>query len=541
MSRLWILPATLAFLALLSVPSTAEARPAKDVSEQIAADALWLRYFEPGKRPFSTPGPFKSLRPKAGTEALTALSRQCQGQLQSCAYGHKVFAGTRPEPKVVQWLFDTLAIAKWADSSPSGSNRYGESWASKIGTDRHSLPRAAGAMAWFKQPKGAAAIANTLTTSKRMTDLFRKECQAPKVFRALWWYGSDGKAQLPTILKALTFHIKGHTGASESGCKRSHVSTFLPYLDTWTLSPAQITQVETFCTGTVLQESVGSTHPKLACLRYMGAIASKNSAVRDFVQNLSTSNDTALQLEAFRAAGRMGLASAKPALKKALSRNYAMQQRNVKKGKRYKKVKVHTWNTGFNAIPAAVALLGMGDKDALNAIKYWLGIDVNGSSLSLASSGHEFLFKEAAFAHPKALKKLRPLLNKWFALVYKGAQKSTSLESPLLKAAIGLSHIGDKNALKVLAQTLKGGDRNKIKHILEAWGGNHKLVVKPGRSTVGLGRFPVGARGYSVSDAKALLGLIQKQFKMWDKSLKSLGITVALGIQAGILATEKKL
>jgi hypothetical protein len=89
---------------------------------------------------------------------------------------------------------------------------------------------------------------------------------------------------------------------------------------------------------------------------------------------------------------------------------------------------------------------------------------------------------------------------------------------------------------------LKGADDNRTKELLWAWGGEPHKLLEGGRSTVGLGRFPIGKGGHAAADGEAIIEIVKKRLKFWNAGeMKQDGIEMAIAIQAGIEAAKNGL
>jgi len=527
-----------AFATVTLCATVAYAKFGSDIVAKIDKDPLWLKYYDMSpdavsKRPSAHPDTHRVSGMKKGYyNWVYAITSKCNIDLHQCQYGWDLFLGKGTDP-LKNWVRDVMEFAKWGDANTGGGDRYGKRFVSKISHDIHSIPRSAIGMAMYKQPGAADAIAKTLAKPVLIDDLYRK-CTAGYGARGLWLQGADGKKHVDTLLAALKHNT--------NGCSRPQLSWMLPNLDTWTLSPEQLKGMEAFCSEKVWQENVGNVRPKLACLRYMGAIGTKNSDVHEFIRNYAEGNENSLRAEGIRTAGRLGLKSTKKFLKARLAKNYREKSKKVKKGKKYVQKKTDTWSTNFDAVSSAVALMGMGDKNAPKAIAYWLSYRTVGKSKRMAfmwNQGFKEVARDLAFAGPKAKKKVIAMASKAFKQGVKYADDTPDLHRDLFAIAIGLSHVGDKAALKYLMEILGASDKNLIKELLHAWGGEPQKMLELGRSTVGLGRFPVGKGGYSAKDAQKVIDTIKKRMKFWASGeLKQDGIACALSIQAGIAAEK---
>ncbi len=525
-------------VALALFGTVAYAKPGADVVKQITKDPLWLKYYDMSadavsKRPSAQPETAKSTGMKqAYYKNIYAITSKCSIDLHQCPFGWDLFLGKGTQP-LKEWVYEVMEFAMWGDANTGRDDRYGKRYLSKISHDIHSIPRSAIALAMFEAPQAADAIAKTMAKPVLIDDLYRK-CTAAYGARGLWLQGAAGKKHLDTFLAALKHNTQG--------CKRPQVSWMLPHLDTWTLPAEQVKGMESFCTEQIWQENVGDTRPKTACLRYMGNINSTNSDVHEFVKSFAEGKNNTLRAEGIRTVGKLGIKSTEKFLQGRLAKAYREQTRKVKEGKKYVKKKTDTWNNNFDAVSSAVALMGMGDKNAPRAIDYWLSYRPKGKTGKMAfmwNQGFKEVARELAFAHPQAKQKLVGLTSKAFKAGLKHAENNDQLHRDLFAIAIGLSHVGDKDALKYLMGVLGGSDKNLVRDLLHAWGGEPSKMVELGRSTVGLGRFPVGKDGYSAKEAQKVIDTIKKRLKFWSGGeLKQDGIACALSIKANIAAAK---
>lgn len=522
---------------LITGPAFADARKdaVKAQIAEVSSDVLWLKYYEKvhSNRPNSSTENFKNGGMKEAYRGwVYEVTSQCNVDLHQCQKGWDLFKG-KGTPEVKTWVRDVMEFAKWGGSTRGHTETSGQRFVSKISHDYDSIARSAIGLALFRfnDADAAGAIAKTLAGPQEIADLYRG-CRVPYGVRALWLQGAAGKAHAPTMLSALKLY--------EKRCDRKQLSWMLPVLDTWTLTPAQTADMETFCSEKVWQEDIGTTGPTIACLRYMGAIGSKSSDVREHVANFAQGNDNGVRVEGIRTAGRLGVKSVKAFLQARVAKAYNKTSTNVRKGKKYVKKYTDTWRTSFDATGSAVALFGMGDKTAAKAIAFWLSFrDSNGGKDFMDNKGFKEVARELAFAHPKVRKKLTSMTSKAFKAGLKHASKKPGMHRDLFGIAIGLSHVGDKAALTYLMNVLKGSDKNAIRELLQAWGGEPDQMLRLGRSTVGLGRFPVGPGLYSAADAEAVMSTIAKRLKFWrDAEMKQDGIATVLSIRAVVAAAK---
>jgi hypothetical protein len=511
---------------------------------KINKDPLWLKYYAPKERTSNMCHPDRWLWPGFKEAVLMKQKNECSWAMENCKFGWNQFMGKKVPAVIGPYLKDALAFDLWDGINPGGNSakiNWGAGYFFKVGefgsnSRRKAALKAAVSLAYFKQPGAADALAKTIAGPKEQQELWW--CSSSNAYRGLWLLG--GKAHLKTILDGLERRFVKRW-VPKGMCSREHVHTMLPLLASWKLTPVQNKRIENFCAETIFGSE--EKHAKHACLRYLGRIATKHGDARDYIANFVTSDNRWFLTSAIRAAGQAKIKELKGALIKRLARQYLPKTHSVKKGKKYVRVKTDFWQTGFRVVPTAVALIGMGDKTALKAAKFWLGTENRKGQIRLTwSQGFTELAKETAFANSAALKKLKPLLAKTLKTILKGAATNRGLERPAYVAAIYMSQIGDPTALKHLISLIKGGDRNQIIRIMAGWGGEPGRILRMGRDSPGLARFPVGKGGYSVKQAQQVITLIKKRLKFWsDTNVKTRAIEAALNIQARIDIVKNKL
>jgi len=382
--------------------------------------------------------------------------------------------------------------------------------------------------------EGAAArIAATIETEKKQGDLWQEYAQHP--YEALYYMGA--KEQLPAILKGLSF--------KERNPSRTQIKPTLLHLPTWTLSDEQVGQVADLCVElfTATKEDKKAI---AACIRYLGLVQIKHEDARDFITNYANGQgDSWLHLHGIRAAASLGLKDSKESFQDNLKKAYREKIERIRKGKKRIEKKVDTWSAHHQAVPSAVALMGMKDKKAAKAIDYWLGFEERGGREQFVhNQGFKLLAREANFADPKTKKKLHKLLTKAWKKAVKLAEDNSSLERDIFQGAIGLSQLGDQGALDYLTRYIKGkkGRESDIREILKAWGGETKAIMHGGNSNIGIGHLSVGKGAIKPKAAEALVKAIVKRMKFWsDVNMKILATNVVLDLQARIKADAEKL
>jgi hypothetical protein len=374
-------------------------------------------------------------------------------------------------------------------------------------------------------PGLADRLAPTIDSNKEIHWLWGSN--AGDVYWSLFYLGAKNK--LPAMF----------SGLSEVRLSANHVRAIYGFSYAWKLSKAQVRKLETLCTAKVF----GPGKYKVAeanCLRWLGRTTTRNKLAQRFVRKYVTSSYSVPQAEAIRAAGALRLKAAKRKLQDNLAKAYAKRTRLVKRGRRYKRVKSDTWSTNWNAVPSAVALLGLGDRQAKKAIGHWTQIDRKTGRCNHTAIEH--LFVEAVFAHPRAQKKLNRTLKKLYKKMVKLQRKNRTLRGTVRRAALALLQMGDRAGLKVALQVLTDGDRGNVGDLLSGLGANPHGWVGPAGNRAGLGHITVGKGGLKTRDAQKLANKIKAEFPMWnDKGLRAKALQAWTDINTRIGIANKKL
>ncbi len=425
------------------------------------------------------------------------LRRGCNKKLLSCDVGIAAVKG-KPDPKYKaiwkdlhkitmrgknrEWMFGHWSRDMW----PYGLVLWNPDEALKILTKKLNYkPKLFGFMANTKQP----------------------------IFDALW-YLADKNAADPMIKRmGNLLYTSMHT---KDALMRFH---------TWGLSADQQKKVEAVCLKMFQGEGgkLAKGREKdivVPCMRFLGLSASKNSDAIEFVENYLGEN---LKGDAARCLGGMGYKKAKSALKDVLAKQ--------KTKKKIKKKKVTIWYPRKASVAAAVALLGMGDKDAGKAIKMWLKVDKKEKRL-MDSSGFEMTVLELPWAGAKSKKKLVKMVKKAFKTVEKLSKKEDNLKNYANRAAIALVQAGDKSSMKYLLATLKGNKKDLRNEILIGLGGhtNYYGSFRTGTGGIGIG----GKKGVGKKEVAALEKMILKRLKFWksDRGAKQKAMRAILDMRA---------
>jgi hypothetical protein len=311
----------------------------------------------------------------------------------------------------------------------------------------------------------------------------------------------------------------------------------------WTLTPDQNAEIAKFCVG-LFEDSSISKKDHAACVRYLGLIGTNDEDARAFIANWAGGGgDSWLHFHAVRAVAGLQLKDAKAALKNNLQRVYQKKTKRVRKGRKYKEVKTDTWAVRHNSVESAIALFGMKDKEAKKAIAYWTSFEDRGGSQEFVhSQGFRLLARDAAFADAKTRKGLHKILSKAFKKALKMEKSKGRPDSNVFQIALGLSHLGDKDAVKYLLEYIEGkkGRSSDIQNIFSAWGAFPGSLLHGSNSSDGIGRLPIGDT-VSVKDAKKVVAAIEKKIRFWDKNAKSSGTAMLLKLNAQIYAVENNL
>ncbi|MCK5797666.1 MAG: hypothetical protein KAI47_10810 [Deltaproteobacteria bacterium] len=411
---------------------------------------------------------------------MTTHGSSCKRNLLECPLGIAAIKG-QADPKYKEIFKDLAKISK------KGKNR---TWL--FGPFVASV-WPIGVTLW--NPDKALAIMTEKLQTLEVVDFIARGKQY--IYDALWYLGNP--AAFDAMFK--WFHNLNYTGL--------HTRNALMRIHTWKLSGEQKKKVEGFClkmfqnTGAL---PVGKKREKeivKPCLRWLGLTGSKNSDAIEYAENYLGTNTAA---DAARALGGMNYKKAKGALKNILNKQ--------KKQRKIKKKKVTIWHPRAESVAAAVALIGMGDKDAIKAIKSWIAVDKKAKRLK-NNSGFEMTFYEAPWASAAAKKKLLPLLKKSFKAVNKLSKSNENIKRYAVRAAIALAQCGQKDGLKLMLEVLKGSKKDFRDEVLVGLGGHDNYW---GSFRIGLGGLTVGVKkGIGKKEVAQLEKMIFKRLKFWSK------------------------
>ena len=531
--------AVLALTILWITPASAQERNQHNVAEEINKSEILKTYRSGHGVGDSTSQISQGM---VNHPLLKSLQKDCRSSITRCSVGYKAVAGKHIDG-MGQVFMDALAVQKWTGrhgcaKEPQVCGPKGDQWSFEIegANSRMNHPtaiRAAKGLALYPMDGASDAIANTIDTAKKQGELWKKEVGVP--YESLFYLGAKDK--LPIMLKGLTFNERNED--------RAQVLPMLTHLPAWTLSPAQVEEVSSFCVE-LFPSNDENKKAIAACIRYLGVVGTQNSDAKDFIANFASGQgDSWLTLHAMRAVAGLSLKDAKENLQENVPKAYTQRTKRERKGRKTIEKKVDTWNANWNAIPSAVALYSMGDKKMAKPLAYWLGFEERGGSEKMVhGQAFRLLAREINFAHPKAKKKLLKMVIKTWKKAEKLSKNDRGFETDLFTASLGLCQMGDKTVLAFLMKFITGkkGRDNDIRNILKSWGGSTQELLHGGNSNIGIGRFPVGKDGFSPADAQKVVDTIKKRFKFWtDETTKGLAVAVMLDIQARINAVNNKL
>ena len=468
---------------------------------------------------------------------------KCRRGAESCKYGWDAARG-KLDPKMAELLRDMLHTSRWGGkhtcSGTHGQPDYicgknGEKWTFTIlgpgdYMEPYSIRNAMSLLPFYETEGAAGAIAKTLSTNQRFADLYAGQ---PAAIDALFRLAA--KEQLPTILKAIRY-----TGPRNT---RDHMRHALIGLLDWRLTAEQHDAIVDFC-AELFEDTEAQVKDVAACVRYIGLTGTTNEDARAFISNWANgSGDSWLRIHAIRSAAGLLLKDSKQALQANLNKAYKKRTVRVKKGRKYKETKRDTWSAHHHAVESAVALFGMKDKNAKKAIAYWLSFEERGGSQTFVhSQGFRLVARDAAFAEGKSRKALHKMISKAFKKGVKLSKDNSGMQSTLFKVALGLSQMGDKNAIKYLMEYVDGkqGRANDIETIFRAWGSEAGRLVHGSNSELGLGRLPIGGVLTS-KDGASITKVLEKKLRFWDKNLKTSAVRLLLKLRAQMYAADNSL
>lgn len=444
------------------------------------------------------------------------VQRKCKSSILGCKYGWKAAQGKPLAGGLGKFFVDSLAHAKWRNGN--------RTWIVKFyGADRNAGDRAMFGLVLYPHASGVQAILKIMNTNQKLSDMsYLKRYGYP----ALWYLGAKNGVDIMI------------RGLKNKYNNVDHRKWFLATAYYWKLSAAQKKKIVAFCSE-IFQSTEGKDKDTVAsCLRYLGRIKTRDSDAREYMVNYVGAGRGQVKMEAVRALGFMKHKGAKEKLKENLNKAFRLQKRSVRRRRRYKKVTTKTWYITYNAVESAVALMGMRDKTAKAAIKYWLTINKSNKRFSMASSsGWERTVFEATFAEPKTQKKLKKMIKKALKKLIKADKKERgSYKDYIRRTWIALIQMGDKKALKPILKYLKSSNKDDIKEVLDCLGAYTNRIWGFRAGHIGVN---VGKGGLKAKDAQKIVKAIQKRMKFWtDRGMKEKGVRVILEVQARIKASK---
>ncbi len=433
--------------------------------------------------------------------------------------GWNVFQGKRNRLEK-KFYMDSLAVTKIS----RGRDWFPIWWVENY---RDAPARAALGVFLYKVPNAAQLIATAIGTPARISLAFDRT--PPTAYWALWYLGA--KKYVDTMIQG--FYAKSRRGRGIT----HHTQFALSVLDRWKLTRAQVRKIESFCKEKVFQPS-GFQGATAGCLRFLGRIRTKDSQLQQFLVQYTGSSTSLYSLEAIRALGHMRYRRLRSKLKANLSRAKQRRTRRVKRGRRYKRKTVISYSTHFNAVPSAIALVGLGDRKAYKIVKDWV-MTYDKRDFLDNNLAFDKVFTEAAYASPRALKKLRRLLRKAYKKAERAFRKNPRMKRHVRLAAVSLLQIGDRQGLKRVLRVLGDTDKLEIRTLLK------ELGARPGGTFSGrrgIGHIKVGKGGLKARDAQKIAKTIRKRFIFWrDTTIREHAMQAVADIEALILIAKKRL
>ncbi|MDY0000451.1 MAG: hypothetical protein RBU30_04055 [Polyangia bacterium] len=443
------------------------------------------------------------------------LHRDCNTSYgwAGCKAGWDAFAG-RPMPGVADFVAASVAVAKWHDA--------GKVWVYKLQympsfTGRNALD----GLVLFNVPNAAALALETIKTPKRLRELSSGDHS--NAYRVLWYLGAKNYAD--RMIK----------GMSTRRGRPLHVSFGLHVLHNWKLTRPQIEMVEKLCVNEIFQGTDGDAkHAVPACARFLGFVQTTNGDAREYLGNLT--GDRSDGRHGVRALGLIGHKGSRRLLTKKFQEGYRKSTITLRKGRRRVNKVMDVWNPSQEVVPAAVALIAMGDPKAKAAVSNWTTFDAGDKKL-LDDTGWEELSFELPFAHPKAYAAIRGPFLKTYKQLLRAAESEQGLRRYSLAATIGLAQAGEAAVLKPLLEALRSTDQREVLKVLKGIGGDIERMYD--NQQTGCPGIRVGKGGFTVAQAKQVASEIRRRFKFWnDEELKRVAIQAALDIEARIKAQE---
>ncbi len=427
-----------------------------------------------------------------------------------CKHAWDAFDG-KPMKGSRDFVKGTMEIGKWGAKGTYWTWKF-QYYKSGIG------PRSMlGSVVWGV-PNAAKYIAHTMDKPEKIKKLHSGSNHEP--MQAMWYLGA--KQYTDTIVNSLSHWYYA-----------SHRSFALYFLWNWKLTKAQIKKVETVCINKVFKATRSEDKRSIrACTLFLSRTKTRNKKAKAYLENLIESRDGGVW--AIRAAGYMKYKGVKKDLQKMLKKGESWKYHYKKRRRRSKRVKMTTWNGYGSGAAVAVALVGMGDRKALKAIKYFASYDKAKKRL-MDTTAFENLAYEVGFANPKARKKITKILLK----TLKKLEKDDKRGNLRYKRAviIGLAQAGAKKVMKSLLSELRGRDQRGLITILKGIGGAKRLWDDSQRGLVGI---TIGKGAFSVKDAKKIAKYIRGRLEFYnDSGAKRFAIQAILDIEARIKAAKK--
>ncbi|MFH2010830.1 MAG: hypothetical protein ABI333_29785 [bacterium] len=519
MTRFGMLTLTGLLSGAIALSTAADARPLDDTKQGSAPFCRspivkrWLKLAPPRREPKKCDD-----TGRVHNRFQLRMNKQ-KPNLFEAQRGWDVFQGNK-NPLELKFYVDSLAVTKIS----GGRDWFPIYW---VEHRRHGPARAALGLYLYRHPKAADLIANAIATPQRVGLGWGNGL--PTAWWALWYLG--GKQHVDTIIRGFTAVTDRNRAITR------HTNFVLSVLDRWKLTEAQIKKIEDFCLDKVFQPR-GFGGAVLGCLRYLGRIQTKNKQLQQFIMQHFTGRNTIGSLEAVRAL--MGMAH-KPFKKKAQANIKQAKRKYVQLGKRGRRKTVTGYSTHFHAVNSAMALLAMGDRKALKIIKGWvMTYDFQGFVHN--EDAFQSVFREAAYAHPTALKKMKQVLRSAFKKAVKMARKNDRMKRVVRDTAVFLLQLGDKTGLKTVLDVIKDNDKKAFESVLDGMGAAPARTYFGWSGNAGVGHIKIGKNGLSVNDAQKLIKAIKARFMFYPRqSTRAAMIQAIADIEAGIHIAQKGL
>ncbi len=402
-----------------------------------------------------------------------------------------------------------------------------------IDSRRSATKRAPLALYLYKHNNAAKLIAKAIATPKHVALGFGKA--KPTAWWSLWYLGA--KQHVDTIIGGFRA-----VGLRNRALTR-HTSFMLSVLDRWKLSSAQKAKVEKFCRDHVLKPGASHRGAALGCMRYLGRIQTRDKGLQKAIMSFIGARATLGSMEAIRALSHIRYKGFKKRAKANLKSAKHTFVKIKRRGRRIKRSTYKGYTAHHDAVPSAVALVGLGDRKALRIIKSWLmTYDMQG--FIHQETAFHAVFQETAFAHPKAIKKIKPLLRRALKKARKKARKNDRMKRVVLFASLAMLQMGDKSGLKVVLKAIKNAKRKRLYYITNYLGGTPSNTYTAWGSGSGMGHVKVGKKAIRIRDAKKIIKALTKRFKtipIKKTNTRSYLLQAIADIQANILVAKNKL